>query len=438
MQLERMKLLSVLSEALDCIEQEFLGVTNHHAKRVALLCDHMAVHLNLSDEEKNEVYIGALLHDSALNEHREDYISDVVPLSTLKGHCIAGEDNLRLIPGTVSCDFVLYHHENADGSGPFGKNAAQTPLGAQLIHIADQLDRCHPLGKPEETPIHILREYIEENRDTLFASTVCDAMEHILSEEVLDSLSDRCIEHTEPSITDHPCETNLRSLANLFARIIDYKSPFTKNHSIGLAEKAEYMAHYYHWDAVTAEQIYFAGALHDIGKLMVDRDILEKPGKLDQKEYQHIQSHAYETFRLLSKLEGLGPITYWASQHHEKLNGAGYPLGLSSEQLDEKSRLLACLDIYQALTEDRPYKAGMSHAKAMSILEELAEKGELDSKITHDIGLVFHREDETDEELPTALFQCPVCGHIYKGDTVPQQYNCPVCGQPETAFLRLR
>ena len=205
-----------------------------------------------------------------------------------------------------------------------------------------------------------------------------------------------------------------------------------------MAEKAERMARYYGWEEATAEQLYCAGALHDIGKLMVDRDVLEKPGKLDQKEYQHIQSHAYETFRLLSKLEGLGPITRWASQHHEKLNGTGYPLGLFASQLDEKSRLLACLDIYQALTEDRPYKAGMSHQKAMSILRELAEKGDLDRQITQDIDFVFHGSESASGDIPTALFQCPVCGHIYEGDTMPQPYNCPVCGQPETAFLRLQ
>ena len=438
MQLERMKLLSVLSEALDCVEREFLGVTNHHAKRVALLCDRMAVHLGMSSEERTAVYVGALLHDSALNEYREDYLSDVVPPAALKGHCIVGEENLRLVPGSVSRDFVLYHHENADGSGPFGKTASETPLGAQLIHIADQLDRCHPLGDSNHVLLRLLEEYIEENRDTLFASPICDGMLGILSKELLDTLSDQHIETSLPSFPDQPCPTDLRALSSLFARIIDYKSPFTKDHSMGLAEKAQCMARHYGWEEATVEQLYCAGALHDIGKLMVDRDVLEKPGKLDQKEYQHIQSHAYETFRLLSKLEGLGPIIGWASQHHEKLNGAGYPLGLSSSQLDKKSRLLACLDIYQALTEDRPYKAGMTHQKAVSILQEMAEKGELDAQITRDIALVFHRDEENSDDVPTALFQCPVCGHIYAGDTMPQHYDCPVCGQPETAFLRLR
>ena len=123
-----------------------------------------------------------------------------------------------------------------------------------------------------------------------------------------------------------------------------------------------------------------AGALHDIGKLFVDIEVLEKPGRLDEEEYKHIQSHAYETYRLLSKIEGFEDIRDWASYHHEKLNGKGYPFGLTEEEMSQEMRLLACLDIYQALTEDRPYKAGMSHGKTIGILYELAEKGDLDKK----------------------------------------------------------
>ena len=131
-------------------------------------------------------------------------------------------------------------------------------------------------------------------------------------------------------------------------------------------------------------------------------------------------------------------ITEWASFHHEKLNGKGYPFGKTAEQLDEKARLLACLDIYQALTEDRPYKAGMTHKKAISILREMAEKGELDSSITEDIAHVFQTKEDEQEPHIFALFQCPVCGYLYEGDVIPQGYICPVCEQPENAFLRIK
>lgn len=435
MKLERTKLVAVLSEALDSVEKELLGVTDHHAKRVAMLCVGMAEHLGLVQEERSALAISALLHDSALSEYREGYHGGRGTAEALRGHCILGEENLRHIPGGISCDFVLYHHECADGSGPFGKTAAQTPLGAQLLHIADQTDRRFPAGsaQPEQ-----MRMFIAEHRDILFAAPVCDAMDAVLTKELLDELSDERIVGAKLNVSDEVCETDLRALSGLFARIIDYKSPFTKQHSIGLSEKAEAMAHHYGWDEDTVEQITCAGALHDIGKLMVDRDVLEKPGRLDQREYQHIQSHAYETYRLLSQLGGMEQLTQWASNHHEKLNGQGYPFGKTAYELDEKSRLLACLDIYQALTEDRPYKAGMTHNKAISILREMAEKGELDGAITEDIDRVFHHEGFEIPDTHTALFQCNVCGHIYEGDTVPAHYICPVCGQKETAFLRLR
>ena len=434
MNIQRTKLLAVLSEALDSVEKEYLGVTDHHAKRVALLCDRMAERAGMEEEERSAVVTGALLHDSALTEYREGYGGEAVPMDALSGHCVAGEENLRLVPGAVSRNFVLYHHERADGKGPFGKTAAETPLGAQLIHIADQLDRCHPLGS---TVCEKLCQFVQQNRGTLFAEQVVDLAVSVLTDDLLEMLCDEKIGEAVPAVADVPCETDLRDLTKLFARIIDYKSPFTKNHSLGLAEKAERMARHFGWDEATVEQVCCAGGLHDIGKLMVDKDVLEKAGKLDEAEYRHIQSHAAETYRLLSKLESLGQITAWASQHHEKLNGKGYPEGLTAEALDEKSRLLACLDIYQALTEDRPYKAGMSHAKTVSIMGELVEKGELDGRITEEIARVFHVEEEEPAALK-ALFRCGVCGYIYEGDVMPEAYTCPGCGERETAFLRIR
>ena len=437
MQIERTKLLAVLSEALDSVEKEFLGVTDHHAKRVALLCVRMARAAGMTDAELSTLAINALLHDSALNEHRSLYSQAVVPPDALRGHCIAGEENLRLLPGDVSRGFVLYHHENSDGSGPFGKTSEDTPLGAQLIHIADQVDRRFPTGAMTANGLGAIRTFVRESRDTLFSRQACELLLSVMTEETLTELSDEKIADAVMEIPDEVYETDLRALSGLFARIIDYKSPFTRDHSVGLAEKAEAMARYYGWDDELTHQLYCAGALHDIGKLLVDRDVLEKPGKLDQREYQHIQSHAYETFRLLSRLSVLDPVTRWASYHHEKLNGKGYPFGLTEKDLDEQSRLLACLDIYQALTEDRPYKAGMSHGKAISILREMAEKGELDEKITEDIDRVFRTGEESSGEKCTALFQCKVCGHICEDDALPDGYVCPVCGQNATAFLRI-
>lgn len=82
-------------------------------------------------------------------------------------------------------------------------------------------------------------------------------------------------------------------------------------------------------------------------------------------------------------------IDEWASLHHEKLDGSGYPFGKTGDELCKNDRMLACIDIYQALIEERPYRAEMPHAKAMKILFELADDGKIDSDIVHDIDVVF-------------------------------------------------
>lgn len=442
MKLERNELLSVLSEALDRIETEVFGVEDHHAKRVAWLCLKMGKQKGMSEAELSDLAVGALLHDNALNEYRDDYENGMLRQGVNgQAHCTAGEDNLALIPGTGAMrGFIRYHHECADGSGPFGKLEGETPLGAQMIHIADEVDLRFSLGHCKSEFLDHIRNYLKENQGRLFGKQLCDCLSDVLNEECFELLSDKQIGKLKldiPPVWLDVSAEGLHSVAKLFAQIIDYKSPFTRDHSIGVACKAEKMGEFYQYDRDTIAKLYFAGALHDIGKLLVNRDVLEKKGRLDEGEYRNIQTHAYETWRLLSQISGLGEITQWASCHHEKLDGTGYPFGKTAAELHRMERLFACLDIYQALTEDRPYKAGMSHTKAIGILKEMAEHGELDPEITADIDQVFQNGDTKEDDPKKALFQCPVCGYLFESDTVPNGYQCPVCGQPETAFVRI-
>ena len=115
--------------------------------------------------------------------------------------------------------------------------------------------------------------------------------------------------------------------------IVDSKSSFTKNHSIGVAQKAETMAKHYGFAHEKIVRFVFAGAVHDIGKMVVGNDILEKPDKLDAGEFSQMKNHAAETYKILSSIQRLEDITEWASNHHEKLDGTGYSRRLSAEQL---------------------------------------------------------------------------------------------------------
>lgn len=123
-----------------------------------------------------------------------------------------------------------------------------------------------------------------------------------------------------------------------------------------------------------------AALLHDIGKLSIPNCILDKNGKLTSEEMRIMRSHTYYTRLILSKIDGFEDITDWASNHHEKLNGKGYPLGLSEEEISLESRIMAICDIYEALTADRPYRQGMSMENAFKIIETMVKSGEICGK----------------------------------------------------------
>jgi HD-GYP domain-containing protein (c-di-GMP phosphodiesterase class II) len=181
----------------------------------------------------------------------------------------------------------------------------------------------------------------------------------------------------------------IHSVTNVLSKIIDSKSAYTQRHSQGLSEKVAIMSDFYDLDQEEKMKLIIAADLHDIGKLAVPNDILDKPDKLSDEEFSIIKKHPYYTRLALQGIKGFEDITQWASNHHEKLNGKGYPLGMEDRKLDFNSRLMTCLDIYQALTEERQYRKRLSHEKAIEILKSMVEDGFIDTKITKDIDLVF-------------------------------------------------
>lgn len=195
-------------------------------------------------------------------------------------------------------------------------------------------------------------------------------------------------------IPEHSLELSfeeIHNITNVLSKIIDSKSSYTQRHSQGLSEKAAIMSDFYGLEQEEKMKLIIAADLHDIGKLTVPNDILDKPDKLSDEEFCIIKKHTYYTRLALQEIKGFEEITEWASNHHEKLNGKGYPFSKMAEDIDFNSRLMACLDIYQALTEERPYRKELSHEKAMEILSDMMRAGFIDTKITNDIELAFSK-----------------------------------------------
>lgn len=410
MKLDLTDMFYALSFALDNIEAELLGLDTGHCRRVTFLSILMAKELGIKDEELRDFAGCCLLHDNALSEfiHEELITSKEisVPLSKIvesdeefmyQHHSIIGERNIRLLPFRTDVkNIIRYHHETADGTGPMKKTAEQTDIRAQILHLADMVDMTGRLTTMTSEKFKEMQERVQRYSGTMFSKEAVDLFMKAVSFEDIVHLQNKDEVRTyfqqELTTTAYDySDEEIHHIAELFEKIVDYKSPFTEAHSKGVADKAEMMARFYGFDAEKTLRFFFAGALHDIGKLVVSNNILEKPDKLTDEEFSTMKDHASATYYVLSQIKDIPDIVEWAANHHEKLNGKGYPRKLSEKELSFEDQLMACIDIYQALTEKRPYKDGFTHEKTIAIMKDMVSKGELNEKIVNDIdALMVH------------------------------------------------
>jgi len=398
-------LIKAIATALDAVEHELLGASTNHGKRIAVLCARMGKVLGKSPEEIASMANCALLHDNALTEFILAEKTGGQHDPAMKKHCEYGQRNVDTLAfKTNVTDLILYHHERADGKGPFGIKAGEGPVEAELIAIADSIDVGHHLQRLTPDKLPLIRHTIAAESGKRYSKTAAEAMLEILDWPTILSLRDNVIRETAeaafiPWIADVDDEA-LLNLVGFITRIIDYKSVFTQKHSNQIANKAWFMGGYYKYENAERTQLYLAAALHDIGKLEVPTAILEKPGKLTDEEFVIIKGHASQTWELLKDIDGFETVCKWASNHHEKQNGLGYPFGKKASELDFNSRLMACIDIYQAVSEERPYHPARNHKDTMQILYQIADTGDIDKKIVDDISVALSSFDGMDLPNP--------------------------------------
>lgn len=388
------QIVLALSDALDAVEGELAGASRGHSKRVARMAAAMGEACGMEASDLNDLQCAAALHDNALTEYLATEFDraklDAADPYELSLHCSIGAENIRKLPlSEKAAAAVRFHHENADGSGAFGRTAADTPREGKILHIADAADVRFDIRGKGSGERRALENYCLETRGSVYDEYTIDLFLSVATPSFLDDMdrTDELLKDGGKVVEDGA--RALAGIADVFKSIIDYKSDSTSRHSRGIAEKASRMASYYGFDRETADKFYFSAALHDIGKLYVRTAVLEKPGSLDAEEFAHVQNHAAATFSVLSAIDGMEDVTRWAAYHHEKLDGSGYPFGLTAASLDANCRLMAVLDIYQALTERRPYKDGMPHKAAMKLIYRDVEVGKLDANAAADVDTVF-------------------------------------------------
>jgi putative nucleotidyltransferase with HDIG domain len=162
---------------------------------------------------------------------------------------------------------------------------------------------------------------------------------------------------------------DIDAICETFADVVDAKSPFTYRHSIGVMDAAVAIGNVLGLSPERLRLLRRTALLHDIGKLSISNTILDKPTRLTDEEVAIIKVHPGLSAEILGHIAAFGEIAVIAGEHHEKLDGSGYPNGLRKDDLSLESRLLAVADIYGALSEQRPYREALNPAQIAVIMD---------------------------------------------------------------------
>lgn len=373
-----------LSDALDLV-----GVTHiHHGKRVAYMAAECGRRMGWREQRLDDLFQAAILHDSGVSKTVVHTRLAQFEWEAEQQHCVEGEALLKSCPLVAHlAPVVRYHHthwsELKDLDLPI-----EVKLSANCIYMVDRVDVLSLAFLVDQSNLLLgrdeIRKKIIDKRGDWFCPELVDVfVELSRSEAFWLSLEN---EHVDGYVSVWLAETRvqamsfeeLRSIVRIFSYIVDAKSSFTKSHSDGVARLARYLGETLKLSEESCEMLELAGLLHDIGKLRQPDMLLDKPGRLTDEEYAHIQRHSFDTYSILRNIKGLEKITQWAALHHERVDGSGYPYHLHDIGLALEARIVAVADVFQALAQNRPYRASMPPDAIMVILNEMVDEGKLD------------------------------------------------------------
>ncbi len=377
-------LIHGISSALDYVST---SVTGHH-RRVAVASASIATTLGLDSDNTTDLIMAGLLHD--IGAFSLDLKLDGLDFDAdLTEHSLVGYRLLREHPLLHrSSQMVLHHHTPwQDLQDNPGEIAKETLFLSNVLNLMDRVDILGKVGIKVFDREHI-RSAISNYSHVLYAEDAIDAFMEVSKEPMFwDRMEDKESPMREIIGTgfhdQYIPQDQLLDFSRFFSQIIDFRSRHTATHSQGVAETAVQLAKLAGMSERDQRRMRLAGNLHDIGKLAVPVRLLDKPAKLEPEEYSTMQNHASVCENVLRSVPGLENISDWACQHHERLNGKGYPHGLDETNLSKGSRILAVADVYTAISEDRPYRDGMPPKKVHSVLDSMVDSGYLDGNIVN-------------------------------------------------------
>ncbi len=379
----QLDLVMAVSDAVDLIDP----ILADHHKRVAYAAIALVGEMAHPRKKWGQLAFAALLHDIGALSRKERIELERFTTDEINDHAELGFRLLKNYkPLSQAADIVRFHHQHWDSGRGIEADGQSVPFEAHILHLADRVYSLIDKSREVLSQVNGICKTVQEQSGVMFHPDIMAAFLTISEKEFF------WIELTTPGI-DAILRNNLETadielsmddimeISRMFSRIIDFRSRFTSTHSSGVAAVAEGMARLAGMSAENVQKMRIAGYLHDLGKLSVSPEILNKPAALDESERNIMRKHSYYTYRILNKIPAMAEINSWAALHHEQFQGDGYPFHLKEHQLSTGSRIMAVCDIFTAVTEDRPYRKGMSESVIKKLFHAYVQSKTLDSHL---------------------------------------------------------
>lgn len=383
-------LVSALSIALELSTD---GLSKHHW-RTALIAGRIAEHIGLEEGQRQILVYASLLHDigAASNWLEKRKLQDLRVGEDVYWHAEAGYELLKDSQQLgMLAETIRHHHDKWDGSSPSGLAGKAIPLTSRIISLADRLeillkDKVYIFEQRPE-----VLSAIREMSGSYFDPDLVRALHDFARQESfwLDLTNPHYYQNFFRQIDSYGRMVfnidDIVQIGEIFATIIDRTSRFTGMHSRGVAQVSAFLAKARGYSRGEIKLMKIAGLFHDLGKLAIPNDILEKPEKLTDREFSTIKQHPYYTYRILEQIDGFSVIAEWAAYHHETLDSTGYPFRVPEDSLKLGSRIVSVADVFVALSENRPYRRSLSLEQVEKIMRGMADNRKIDGSVVADL-----------------------------------------------------
>lgn len=305
--------------------------------------------------------------EEALRESQERYralvetLPDAIVLTDMNGAILAGNQMAATLYGADSVEELL------------GRNAVKFVAVDERQRMLDNQSRLLQKGHVWDTEYTVLRKDGTTFTADIRASLVFDADRHprgIIA--VIRDRSERKMAEEKLKESVERLQSTLEGTIQAIALTVEMRDPYTAGHQRRVARLARAIAEETALSEYQIRAVYLGALIHDIGKISVPAEILNKPGRITEHEFQLIKAHPQVGFDILSTIDFPWPLAQIVLQHHERMDGTGYPSGLQGEQILLEARILAVADVVEAMASHRPYRPALGVERALQELSAMS------------------------------------------------------------------